>query len=89
MVNIPSYDNTKTLLLIAGVAYVLYKVNQAKTAAEEAIDSAAQSVGEFVTEDINPGSNQNFIAVAVDDLTKRATGNENQTLGGWLYDVFN
>jgi len=69
-----TFDQTKSLLLVGGVLYAIYQVNKLKNATVE-----------FVTEDINPASDQNFIYTAVSDLTESITGVPDDDLGSAIY----
>lgn len=64
--------------LVAG-AYIVYKTS-----------SAAQSVKEVVTEDLNPASDKNVINEnIVSPLVRFATGGKHDSLGGALFCLFN
>jgi len=51
-----------------------------------AAKKAAESVSE-VGQAINPLNNNNIFASGVNSVVQSLTGDENQTLGGWIYDV--
>lgn len=85
-------------LVVAGVAIAIiavlwYAKNQAVAAgnavadlasnAADAVVSGAQAVGTA----INPVSDQNIINRGVNAAVQGITGDPNQTLGGWIYDV--
>lgn len=66
-------------LLVGGaiaVAYTVYKTGQ-----------AVDAVGEVVAKDLNPANKNNIINKGVSSLGATISGNDNWTLGGWVYDV--
>lgn len=72
-------SNTGTVLAIGVVgAIALY---YAKKQASEALTSVGDAV--------NPISQDNIFNQGANSVVEVLTGDENQTLGGWLYDIFN
>jgi len=72
-------SNTGTVLAIGlmGAIAIYYAQKQAK--------EALSSVGDAV----NPVNPDNIFNQGANSVVEVLTGDENQTLGGWLYDIIN
>lgn len=51
-------------------------------------NKAVEAVGD-IGHAINPVNNDNIFAAGVDSVGAKLSGDENFSLGGWIYDVFN
>lgn len=72
-------------LLVAYIAarYLVSKVGETAGKAVDYVADAAQAAAPYV----NPASNQNVIYTGINGIGGAVSGEENWTLGGWLYDV--
>jgi len=71
-----TFNNYVTLGAIFAGGVVLYKANK-----------AGQAIKETVSKDLNPASNENIINKGVSSVGASISGNENWSLGGWIYDI--
>lgn len=86
----------KDVAYIAGslaVGFVAFRVYKGAAAA---IDSGAGVVAaitdgakKVITEDLNPASDKNVVYGGVNKVVQAATGQKDETFGGWLYSLFN
>jgi len=49
--------------------------------------SAVAAAGEILSTDLNPTNSQNIINRGVNAAVQAATGDDSQSLGGWIYDA--
>lgn len=52
-----------------------------------AFDTAKKAATTLVTKDLNPASQENVVNRGVSSALQWATGDDNFTLGGWIYDI--
>lgn len=77
-----------SLLLVPVALYAGYKLYQSGKAIRQAgADFYGQYSGEINT--VNPASDQNFIYQGYNWWAQKLSGDQNATLGTWLYDLFN
>jgi uncharacterized protein (UPF0333 family) len=73
----------KTVIIVGAVTVVsivaAFLIKKAATAATGAASAAANAV--------NPLNNDNLFATGVNKVVQQATGDNTQTMGGWIYDV--
>lgn len=80
---LPSSDVMKSAAILGGVlivGFVGYKFYRGAVA----VGDAAKVL---VTEKLNPASDKNIVYDGVNAALQAVTGQKNQTLGGWIYDV--
>jgi hypothetical protein len=73
----------KWIILAAGVALLLYELKKGVAAAANALPGAAAAVGAAV----DPTNPNNLAYSGVNKVVGALTGDQNETLGGWLYDL--
>lgn len=60
---------------VLGAIGIWYTQKQAAKAASTVVDA------------VNPASQTNIVNRGVNSIVQTLTGDENQTLGGWIYDI--
>jgi len=74
--------NGTAVLAVAAVAAVGVIVWRGSKVAGQAVDTIAAAADK-----VNPANPDNVVNQAVTGIGKTVTGNENWTLGGWIYDM--
>lgn len=74
---------TETKLIAAGAVVVLVVLWYAKNK----VSQAAGAVGDVLTHELNPASDQNLVYSGISGLGASVSGKDDWTLGGWIYDV--
>lgn len=86
-------------LIVAGVAVALFgiawyaksKVVDAAGAVGDAVSGAVTWVTDEagnVVQAVNPVNDKNIFYSGTNSVVQAVTGQPNQTLGGWIYDIF-
>lgn len=77
-------------LALAGIAaYTAFvKISKLTKAGATLGTAAVAAATEIVTKDLNPASDQNIVYRAAGAATQAATGNPNESLGGWMHDFW-
>lgn len=74
--------NGTAVLAVAAVAAVGVIVWRGSKIAGQAVDTITEAADK-----VNPANPDNVVNQAVTGIGKTVTGNENWTLGGWIYDM--
>lgn len=76
-------------LIIAGIAIVgIYIVNKVAGVAGDALGTAQNALGNAANA-VNPLNPNNIIAGGANSILQGVTGNQDQTIGTWFYDLLN
>lgn len=76
-------DAAIAIAVLAGTGLVVYTAWKVKQGAEAVSDA----VGEVITEDLNPVSDQNLAYRGVNAIGAAISGDDSFSLGSWIYEI--